>query len=66
VADYSNKTILDDIEWEIVNQQSKSITKGVFSNVNITNGGLENIGEIQTTFASIDKAEKLTINLKLK
>ncbi|MBN2010714.1 beta-galactosidase [candidate division KSB1 bacterium] len=66
VANYANKTIADDITWEIVNQHGKIIQTGIFPNLNITNGGLDYIGEIKATFDTLKQTEKLTINLALK
>jgi hypothetical protein len=63
VANYSNKMIADEIAWEIVNQQGQIFKAGRFSNLKIAEGNLENIGEIDVTLDSIEKAEKLTINL---
>lgn len=63
VANYSNITIADEITWEIVNQQGQIFKAGRFSNLKIAKGHLENIGEIIVTLDSIEKAEKLTINL---
>jgi hypothetical protein len=66
VANYSNKSITDEITWEIVNQQGHTFKTGMFSKLKIANGKLENIGKINIALNSIKKAEKLTINLAFK
>lgn len=65
-ANYSNKTIVDDLEWRITNQKGMVHSEGIIPKVQITNGELINVGEIKTTFRKINRAEKLTININLK
>ncbi|MBN1997013.1 beta-galactosidase [candidate division KSB1 bacterium] len=65
IANYSNKTITDQVEWEIVDQQNRIVGNGTFSTI-FANGGLANVGEIKTALDMIKKPEKLTIYLKLK
>jgi hypothetical protein len=66
VSNYSNKGLSDDILWEMIDEQGEIIENGIFSDLLINNGGLENIGIINVTFDSMTKAEKLWINLALK
>lgn len=66
VANYSNKSLKDEIEWEIVNQHGIQIDEGNFTKLEIENANLSCIGEIRTKLDEINSAEKLTINLVLK
>ena len=63
VANYSNMTMADEITWEIVNQRGQVLKAGRISNLNIAQGSLENIGEIEVTLDLVENPEKLTINL---
>lgn len=66
VANYSNQLVADEIAWTMVNQQARVIKAGSFSNLRIANGGLADIGEIRFALDSIERAEKLTIDLVFK
>ena len=66
VANYSNRTISDDLEWEISGSRGKIHKKGTISNLNIAAGGLAGIGRIEMPLHAPDHAEKLTIDLRLK
>ena len=66
VANYSNRTIIDDVLWRITNQQGKVHAEGTIPKVQITNGELIDVGEITTTFSKIKSAMKLTIDIHLK
>ncbi|MBN2102723.1 beta-galactosidase [bacterium] len=63
VANYSNKTITDEITWEIINQQGQVLKAGRFSNLSVAQGRLENIGEIEAALDRVENAEKLTVHL---
>jgi hypothetical protein len=66
VANYSNKNIIDDLAWEIVNQRGEYVKAGIFSSLEIANGGLQMLGNINVPLTAIETAEKLTVNLTLK
>jgi hypothetical protein len=63
VANYSNRSITDEIVWEIMDQQGRIFKTGTFSKLKIPKGKLENIGEIDVALDSFEQSEKLTINL---
>ena len=65
VANYSNKNINNGLNWEIKKQDGTILDKGLFSNLEITNGVLSQIGELNVNFSSINNPEKLTINVTI-
>jgi hypothetical protein len=66
IANYSNKIISDDVEWKLQNEEGEIYNNGYFSIIEIKNGGLTGISKISTPLNYSSRAEKLTINLKLK
>jgi len=66
VANYSNESITDEYTWEIVDQEGQIFKTETFSELSIDKGKLVNIGKINVALHSIEKPEKLTINLTLK
>ncbi len=66
IANYSNRTVTDDVEWNIQNEEEKIFSSGIISDIEIKIGGLSDIGKINSQLNFSDSAEKLTINLKFK
>ena len=66
IANYSNKAIHDHVKWEIKDQEGTLIDQGTFSGLEIVNGDITTIGEINSDLSSINRAEKLTINISLQ
>ena len=64
VANYSNRSINEDIRWEIRNQKGAVLKNGVFSG-GIKNGGLSSVGSIDFVLSAITDAEKLTVHLSV-
>lgn len=65
VANYSKETINSSLNWKISTQDGTVFDKGIFSDLEIANGGLFPAGEIITNLASIKNAEKLTLDVSI-
>ena len=68
VANYSAESLESKrIHWEIQDSENKNILdQGTFTTDEITQGGLKFIGEISSSFNSLDKAQKLSIHLRME
>jgi len=66
VANYSDKTLHEELTWEIKDQNGQVFKNGKFSEITIDNGGIKTLGEINFDLISLKKAVKLTINMSLK
>lgn len=66
VANYSQKTFKEDLEWQVSGKNGKIVSQGKFPEPSISPEGIRNVGEISFDFSSIAKAEKLTIHISLK
>lgn len=64
-ANYSNTTINSNINWELKKQDGTTLKKDTFLNSKIPNEGLSSIGEINIDFSSINKVEKLIVEIKI-
>ena len=65
VANYSNKTINSELIWEIRKQDGSIVSEGSLSDLEIGNGGLFSVGELQEKLSSLSKAERLDVNLSI-
>jgi hypothetical protein len=65
VANYSNKLMNSNLNWNIKNEDGTIIKNGTFLNQKIKNGCLSLLGEINVDLSSIEKAEKLTVNVSI-
>ncbi len=66
VANYSDRTVTGDVEWEIVDSRGTIIASGIFPAAEILQGGLREIGAVSSTLGIVEKAEKLTVNLRFQ
>jgi hypothetical protein len=66
IANYSNRTINDDLIWEIRDPDDNIIGHGIFSGLTIENGGLQTVGEIEFTLSERARAEKLSVDIFLQ
>lgn len=66
VANYSNKTISSPLDWEIRRQDGTIVSEGSFADLNMENGGLVPVGELQERWATVSEAERLNINLSIR
>jgi hypothetical protein len=66
IANYSNRNLKDMINWQIVEHNDQTIKSDKFSNLNLQQGTLENIGEITLPLYNILKAEQLAIKLEVQ
>ncbi len=64
-ANYSNTTINSNINWELKKQDGTTLKKDTFLNSKIPNEGLSSIGEINIDFSSINKVEKLIVEITI-
>lgn len=65
IANYSNKEIYGDLNWDIVDEKGLIIQQGFVPELQLSTGGLNRIGEIVTNLSSVAKAQKLTIHVSL-
>jgi hypothetical protein len=65
VANFSNKNITNNLNWNVVDQSGNTVKEGVFKNPKIVCGSLNSLGEIQFPLSSQKAAQKLTINLSI-
>jgi len=65
VANYSQNTIDRAPVWEVRTQAGAILQNGAFTDSEISNGGLTNIGELSIDLASIRTTEKLIISVSI-
>jgi hypothetical protein len=65
VANYSDESINGNFEWEINDQNGNVIKKDIFSDLTINNEGISYIGNIDVELSSLEKAEKLFVNISI-
>ena len=63
VANYSDKTIQQDLQWELKKQEGTILNQGTFKNETISQGGIKDIGRVRIDLSLIQKAEKLSFEL---
>ncbi len=65
VANYTSKDLDHDIRWTIKNNNGKILHQGAFSGVNVAQGGVSTIGEINVPLSNLSRAEKLTVDVSM-
>ena len=65
IANYSKKTLTDELNWKIADQSGDILKEGTLKNQKISNEGLVNLGSIKMDFSEINHAKKLTITVAL-
>ncbi len=63
ISHHAENDLNSDVIWEIFDENSKNIYSGKFKNIDIKNGSLTNLGEINVNLSEITKATKLTISI---
>ncbi|TAG56908.1 MAG: beta-galactosidase [Cytophagales bacterium] len=66
VANYSNKSISNDLQWEVRKQDGSILMQNAQPNIEIKNGGLFDARNIVIDLSAISKAEKLSVNISIK
>lgn len=66
VANYSNKPISNDLNWEVLDNNKNIIEQGEFSHPDIQMGKLNDIAQIQIPLSGIKVPQKLTINISIE
>ena len=66
IANYSNKRLEQSVGWSLSDEAEKSLVNGSFDSPSISNGGLTYLGEIIFDLASVDQAQKLTLEIQLE
>jgi len=66
IANYSNRNLTDELNWELLTQEGNIVESGTLNNLELVAGELHNIGKININLASIEKASQLTLNVALK
>ncbi len=66
VANYSDRTIKEDVRWEIRNSEGLILKEGLFTGLNIENEGVKAVGELSYGLGEVRKAEKLTVTILIK
>jgi hypothetical protein len=66
IANYSDRTIDDELIWEIRDPDKNIIGRGVFSGLTLENGGLLTVGEIEFGLSDRTRAEKLSVDIFLQ
>lgn len=66
VANYSNKTINDQLLWKITDGDNIAIGHGAFKNLELRQGTLTDVGTINFPLAAVNAPQKLTIGITLK
>jgi hypothetical protein len=65
IANYSNKSLNGSLIWKIQKQDGSVLSEGKFADLQISNGGLFSIGELNKKLSEIKSAERLNINLSI-
>lgn len=65
VANYSNRNIKQNLNWEIKDSMGNVVEKGTELNAEIPMGGLRNIGQIEIPLNLIKAPDKLTVSLSI-
>jgi len=65
IANYSDKPIYKELNWEIKNHDGIVIQKGTFSGLSINKGGITDVGEIEFDLSSVNKPERLNVHLSI-
>lgn len=65
VANYSNKPLDKNLNWEIKNQNGDVIQKGTFADLSAEEGRLTPAGEIEVDLTPVKKSEKLDVHLSI-
>lgn len=65
VANYSNRTMREDLVWQLKDRRNRLIDQGRFTGTGIPNGSLYRVGAISTGLSSVMRPEKLTIRLSI-
>jgi len=67
VAHYGKEDFNDaEVSWKLINEKGESLTEGAFTEVDITRGGVAEIGDISFALNTIEKAEKLNLVISLE
>lgn len=65
VANYSAGPVKNEVNWSIKKEDGTILSQGKFPDTEINNGGLSLLGNINVSFASITKAEKLLVDISI-
>ena len=65
VANYSDKNIKQDLNWEIKDTKGAILEIGTIGKAKIALGGLQDIGQIEFALKSIKKPDKITVKLSI-
>jgi hypothetical protein len=66
VANYSNRSLNDILEWQLVFKNGVVFSSGTIKNLTVSNGKLHQVGELNVNLNSFRVAEELTLNMHLK
>jgi hypothetical protein len=65
VANYSSRSLSDEIKWTLRTEGGDVLKQGVFNGLNMQQGGLTTIGEINIPLSAVSKAEKLLVDVSM-
>ncbi|RKD89707.1 sugar-binding domain-containing protein [Mangrovibacterium diazotrophicum] len=65
VANYSNKTIDGSFDWKLSRADGSVVEQGSFDALQIPEGGLSSVGELDVNLAAVDKASELSLDISL-
>ncbi|MCX2836616.1 hypothetical protein OQ279_00510 [Salinimicrobium sp. MT39] len=65
VVNYSNTIINSDLDWKLKRSNGTPLEKGTFKNLKMVNGGLFSVGVIEVDLSSIDKSERLDLEVEI-
>lgn len=66
VANYSNRPLTDDVNWEIINHKGERLATGSFANQKLVNGKITDAGTIRFSFTTLRLADELRLKVSLK
>ena len=65
VANYSNKTIDGSFDWKLSRADGSVVDQGTFGALQIPEGGLFSVGELNVNLAAVIKASELSLDISL-
>jgi hypothetical protein len=65
VANYSNRNLDNDIQWTLKNEKGAILKEGVFRGLNLKQGGLTAVGEIEVPLSTVGQAQKLHVDVSI-
>jgi hypothetical protein len=66
VANYSNRSLKDVLEWQLVKKNGEVFATGKIKDITIACGELQSAGELNVKLISVGEATQLTLNVRLK